>query len=102
MTWKTVFVNAAGKRIGQDHPKAKLTDADIDLIFDLHEAGLGYDRIAAKFDDIPGGISRATVRDVIKGRRRGQIPHATKRVLVRSLDLAWGVASPEEFPIVLG
>ena len=100
MNYKLVFVNDRGKRIGQDHHRAKLTDADIDLIFELREAGLSYLEIAGKFDDIEGGISRSTVRDILKGRRRAQLPAATKRVLVRSMAMVWGVASPEEFPLL--
>ena len=97
MTYKLVFVNERGKRIGQDHHRAKLTDADIDLIFELREAKLSYLEIARKFDDIPGGISKATVRDVLSGRRRAQLPAATKRVLVRSIEQVWSPALPEEF-----
>lgn len=100
MAYKMVFVNEAGKRIGQDHHRAKLTDADVDLIFYLREAGLSIGQIAKKFDDVPGGISKSTVFDVLKGRRRGQVPAATKRVLVRSLEVWWGVAHPEEFPLL--
>ena len=98
MQYKMVFVNDQGKRIGQDHHRAKLTDSDIDLIFELRDAGLSYLEIAGKFDDIEGGISRSTIRDIIKGRRRAQLPAATRRVLVRSLDLVWEAASPDEFP----
>lgn len=98
MAYKLVFVNEKGKRIGEDHHRAKLTDADIDLVFYLHEAGLSYRQIAEKFDDIAGGISRSTIRDVLKGRRRAQVPAATKRVLERSIAAAWHPASPDEFP----
>lgn len=59
-----------GRRVGETHHRAKLTDADVEQIVALHELGLGYRRIAAKLDDIVGGISRSTVRDVIKLRRR--------------------------------
>jgi hypothetical protein len=98
MTYKLVFVNDKGKRIGEDHHRAKLTDADVELVFELREAGLSYAQIAGKFDDIPGGIAKSTIRDILTGRKRAQVPAATKRVLVRSIELAWGVASPNEFP----
>lgn len=100
MTFKLVFINDKHKRIGQDHHRSKLSDADIDQIHALADMGLGYARIAAKFDDIPGGISKATVRDVLKGRRRGQIPFAQIKVLVRAVERAWLPALPEEFPSV--
>lgn len=98
MTYKLVLVNATGNRIGEDHQRAKLTNADVELVFYLREAGLSYKAIADKFDDLPGGISRTTVRDILKGRRRAQVPAATKKVLVRSIEIAWHPASPNEFP----
>lgn len=98
MQTKLVFINDKGKRIGEGHHRAKLTDADVDLIFELREAGLSYRVIAGKFDDIEGGISKSHVRYILKGRHRAQVPAATKRVLVRSIEVAWGVARPEEFP----
>jgi hypothetical protein len=101
MTYKLVFVNDRGRRIGQDHHRAKLSDRDIDQIFELRELGLSYSQIAGKFDDIEGGISKETVRDVLKGRRRGQVPFATKKVLVRALECVWLPALPEEFPSAL-
>lgn len=65
-----VGLSESGNRAGETHHRAKLTDEDVDQVFELHEAGLGYRRIAQKMDHIPGGISRSTVRDVIKMRRR--------------------------------
>ena len=101
MTFKMVFINDKHKRIGQDHPRAKLSDRDVDQIFELSELGLSYAKIAGKFDDIPGGISKSTVRDVLKGRRRGQMPFAQIKVLVRAVRKAWLPALPEEFPLGL-
>lgn len=68
-----VAVNDRGRPIGESHPLAKLTDADIELIHWLHEEGLSYGQIAAKFDD-GVTVSKSHVRDIIKGRRRGQLP----------------------------
>jgi len=75
-----VFVNDKGRRIGEGHHRAKLADSDVDLVLYLRDAGLSYQAIADKFDDIPGGVSRFTIRDLIKGRRRAQTPYATRRV----------------------
>ena len=72
---RRVAVNEKGYRIGETHHRAKLTDADIDTIMELRDAGLTYAQIAAKWDD-GVTISKSTVRDVIKGRIRAQ--HATK------------------------
>jgi hypothetical protein len=97
-SYKFVLVNDQGRRIGQDHHRAKLTDVDVDQIFMLREYGLSYSQIAGKFDDIEGGISKETVRDVLKGRRRGQVPFATKKVLVRASAVLWLPALANEFP----
>lgn len=71
--------NEAGHVIGEDHHRAKLTDGDVDLILELRFTWkLTYPAIAAKFDDVPGGISRSTVRDICLGRRRGQVAHSFK------------------------
>jgi hypothetical protein len=101
MTHKLVLVNEAGRRIGQDHHRAKLSNRDVDQIFELRELGLSYTQIASKFDDIEGGVGRRTVRDILNGKRRGQVPYATRKVLVRAVELAWLPALPEEFPIAL-
>jgi Mor family transcriptional regulator len=66
---KLVAVNERGYRIGEDHPCAVLTDRDIELLFQLHEEGWGYRRLAAKFD-----CSKSLVRRILKGEVRGQHP----------------------------
>jgi hypothetical protein len=66
-------LNDAGRPVGESHPLAKLTEADIDLIFYLREQGLSYGQIARKFD-AEVTVSKSHVRDIIKGRRRGQLP----------------------------
>jgi len=71
---KVVAVNEKGAPIGEGHHRAKLTDQDIEWILELHhEHGLGYGTLAVKFE-----VSKSTVRDVIKGRIRAQIPAAYK------------------------
>lgn len=77
MTKKIVAVNAAGYRIGEGHHRAKLTDADIDLILYLRDEGLSYAEIAAKFDD-GLTVSKSTVRDICLGRIRAQLPDRYK------------------------
>ena len=68
---RRLAVNDKGYRIGETHHRAKLTDADVDLILELRDAGLTYAAIAAKWDD-GVTISKSTVRDVCKGRIRAQ------------------------------
>ncbi len=51
---------------GENHPRASLSDHDVDLIRELWEEGLwSYSALAQKFE-----VSRYTIRDIIKGRRR--------------------------------
>lgn len=75
-----VALNNCGKRIGETHHRAKLTDLDVDAILELRDAGLTYAQIAAKWDD-GVAISRSTVRDICKGLTRGQIVCRFKVVL---------------------
>ena len=51
---------------GERHPLAKLTDREVEQIREMHDSGeAGYRKIARIFD-----IHRATVADIVKGRRR--------------------------------
>jgi len=63
-------VNEAGLRVGEDHPRATLTDHDVELIRKLAEGGMLYRDIAAKFD-----ISKFTVGRICRFERRGQTVH---------------------------
>lgn len=54
-----------GYRIGECHPRARLPDADVRLMRALHAQGLGYRRLAAKFEC---GVS--TARDIVTYRTR--------------------------------
>lgn len=74
---KLIAVNARGHRVGESHHRAKLSDADVDLILYLRDAGLTYAAIAAKFDD-DITISKSTVRDICLGRIRAQHPDRFK------------------------
>lgn len=61
-----------GPLYGEAHPRTKLSDSDIDTIHYLSAAGLSHRQIADKFDDIPGGVSKSTIRDILNGRIRGR------------------------------
>lgn len=73
----TVQINEHGLRIGQDHPKAILTDRQVRQFFELRAQGLGYRRLAAIFD-----ISKSHARYICKGRSRCQTPTRFKEVTV--------------------
>lgn len=74
---KLVGFNDKGKRCGETHHRAKLSDADVDLILYLHIEGLTFTAIAAKFDD-GMTISKSTVRDICRGKIRAQYPATFK------------------------
>lgn len=69
--------NDHGRVIGEAHHRAKLSDADIELIHWLSEQGLTYGQIARKFDD-GVSVSRSMVRRICIGERRGQLAKGTK------------------------
>lgn len=50
---------------GDRHPAAKLTDAEVDVIHELHEAGTPYSALAAKFE-----VSKSCIAGILQGRRR--------------------------------
>lgn len=63
-----VAVNERGKRIGEDHPRAVLTNAEVDRLLVLREEGLSYGKLARMFD-----VSKSSVRYYCKGERRCQV-----------------------------
>jgi len=65
-----VAVNDKGRRVGEDHPNATLTDHEVDLLLELRESeGWGYRRLAKRFD-----ICKSQARNIVKGRQRIQQP----------------------------
>ena len=79
---KKLQVNNLGYRVGETHHRAKLSDVDVETILYLHEAGLSYTQIVAKFDD-GVTVSKSTVRDIITGRIRHQTGQAPDGVAKR-------------------
>ena len=84
---RTVALTDRGYRVGQSHHLAKLSDADVEQILDLRETyRLSYAAIAAKFDDLPGGLSKEHVRDICLGRARSLTPHRFASRMVVEVD----------------
>lgn len=71
----TVQINDRGLRIGQDHPRTVLTDAEVLRLLSLHRQGIGQKRLSKMFE-----VPRRTVRDYISGRTRGQLPSGFREV----------------------
>jgi DNA-binding CsgD family transcriptional regulator len=74
---RIVCLNQIGLRLGEDHQNAKLTNAEVDLLLTLRDEGLSYRQLALKFE-----ISKSSVRDICKGRRRCQSPTRWKTILI--------------------
>lgn len=70
-----VAVNDRGRVIGEDHPRAVLSNHEIYLLLEMHDAGWGYNRLAKKFE-----IGKSTVRDICKGLNRQQSVAGSRRV----------------------
>lgn len=65
-----VGVNDAGRRVGESHQNAKLSDDDIRLILELHSYhGVGYKTLAKKFD-----ASVSCIQKICNGSRRANAP----------------------------
>lgn len=86
-----VVVNEHGRRIGESHPRARLTDHEIDLIRELAEdevdegsgkvirKGMSYREIGKKFE-----MNFKHVGDIVRCVKRAQIPARAKRVLEKA------------------
>jgi hypothetical protein len=82
VTKRIISVNDRGLRIGEDHPKAKLTDHEVDLIREMAEdrdengrRKWGRRRLARKFD-----VSTWTIRSILDCASRAQIPAAYRTI----------------------
>ena len=84
---RLVGVSETGRRVGEDHPRATLTDHEVELIRQLAEEGMSHRMIAEKFE-----ISRGTVGDIVSFRRRASYPVGWRRVrvVIRGVDIATG------------
>lgn len=69
-----------GRRCGESHPRAKMTDAEVDICFDLHAKGFGT-RMIHRITGFP----RSTICDVLSYRTRSQPRGKIKRVAITVL-----------------
>lgn len=54
-----------GRRVGEEHQNAILTDAEVDLMRQLRESGKTWNWLVEKFE-----VPKRTVRDICSYRRR--------------------------------
>lgn len=60
-------INDAGRVIGEDHPNAKLTDREVELMRTMHEQGAGLTELARGFE-----VQKKTVWKIVTYRARAQ------------------------------
>ena len=70
-------VNENGRRIGEDHQRAKMTDAEVDLLLAMRDDGWSYGSLARKFE-----VSKSQVRNIVQGRQRCQVVCGHKQIRV--------------------
>lgn len=78
----TYGVNEQGLPIGEAHHNSKLRDVEVEIIRDLYEEGfVSYRTLAVTF-----GVSRETIADICKYRRRACTPadYRTRAVTVEA------------------
>ena len=73
-----VPVGEHGVRIGQWHPRAIYTDAEIEMVLFLRDEGLSLSAISRKLE-----MPRSTVQAICAGKLRCVTPEGWKRRVVR-------------------
>lgn len=74
MAPRLVQVNECGQRIGETHPRAKLSDHEVQLLLELRAEGYSLGWLAEKFE-----ISKSHVGRICRGEHRGQLAVRWKR-----------------------
>ena len=75
-TW--VRVNEDGRRIGESHPQAVLSDVEVDALLAERDAGATLSELARRW-----GLSKSGVKGIVDGRRRGQVGPRVMRLQSR-------------------
>jgi DNA-binding transcriptional regulator YiaG len=76
-----IAINESGKRIGEDHQHAVLTNEQVDRIRDLHEDhNLTYTQLSTMYN-----VSKSTIAGICQYRRRAQTPFGWKRLEVEDV-----------------
>lgn len=73
-TQKYVQIGEYGRRVGESHGRAKLTDHEIDLMRQLKEEGMSAKEIAEKFE-----VSKRYVYKLVNFERRASIVSEWRR-----------------------
>lgn len=78
---RMLAVNDKGRRIGDSHPRAVLSNTEVDLLLELRGEGYSYGWLAGKFE-----IHKGTVAKICSGQRRCQLPDRFKPVGLFAFD----------------
>lgn len=68
---KVIAVSAAGRALGEDAPRARWSERDVERVRALCAAGATIAEAARAV-----GMPYDTARDIVRGRRRGVLPAA--------------------------
>lgn len=71
---RMVAVNERGQRIGESHPRAVLSDHEVDLVLSLRDEGYSYGWIAEKME-----VHKQTIAKICTGQRRAQVAAIFRR-----------------------
>lgn len=71
-------VNDRGHVVGESHPRAVLSDHDVDLVLQLRDEGLSLGRIAKAME-----VSKGCVQHVCSGKTRSHVVARWVRVSLR-------------------
>jgi len=93
-----VAVNERGRRIGETHHNALISDALVDEMRGRHEDdGLGYRKIAREFS-----VALTTVRKICTYERRAQTAERWKTIRVRKAKALCGIPVTGPFDFIRG
>ncbi len=63
-----IRVNERGLRVGESHPRAVLSDHEVELVLELRAEGFSYGWLAKKFE-----VHKQTIAKICQGVNRGQV-----------------------------
>ncbi len=65
---RLIGLNERNCVVGQDHPRAELTDRAVELLLALRDEGFSYSWLARKFE-----VTKAHVGRIVRGDMRAQV-----------------------------
>ena len=75
---RMVAVNERGHVVGESHPRAALTDHEVDLMLQLRDEGYSIGWLARKFE-----VSKGCAQHILSGHNRSHVVADYRRVSVK-------------------